>query len=115
MNKMTKKDESNNIQIIGVNVGSVSAFMGTLFSLFGLVAAIFYSFSTTVQFTQSTDSVLQGLAFGLARGIVAIIFLPFIYFLFGALMGFLYAVIFNGVAKSMGGIGIDIVRRKKGE
>lgn len=113
MSKQVTTGNVERVQIVNVEAYSLGAFIGMLFALFGFVAAVLYTFSSTVSITQATDSLLQGLTFGIARGIFALLIIPMVYFVFGFVLGYLYGVIFNAVSKSTGGIVIDTVKKKE--
>jgi hypothetical protein len=74
-----------------------------------------YSLRSTVEFTQETESIFAGLAFGATAGIVSIIVLPFIYFAFGWVLGYIHGFIFNVVAESSDGLvfRLEDVKEKK--
>jgi hypothetical protein len=72
--------------------------------ILGLGVAILYSMRTTVDIAAATDSVLSGLAFGLATGVVSILVLPLIYFGIGWIFGYLHGFVFNVIAESSGGL-----------
>ena len=91
-------------RITGIKATTVGMLQGTFFGLIGLVMAISYSISAAFEFADSTESVLHGLSLGFAHGIVAIIFVPLIYFAVGWLMGLFYGWILNTVLESSGGI-----------
>lgn len=112
MAKQVVTGTTERVQILSVESYSLGAFIGMLFALIGFVAAVFYTFSSTINIAQATDSVLQGLTFGIARGILALIIVPLAYFVLGFVLGYLYGVIFNAVSKSTGGIVIDTVKQK---
>ena len=95
-------------RITAVRASSIAMYEGTFASILGLGIAILFSLNTTVNLAASTNSVLTGLAFGLAAGAVSIIVLPFIYFALGWVIGYLHGWIFNVVAQSSGGIVVDI-------
>ena len=92
--------------IVGVKASSIAMFEGTLAGVIGLGVAIMYSLSRTLELAASTNSVLTGMAFGLATGIVSILILPLIYFAVGWLFGYLHGWIFNMVVATSGGIEI---------
>lgn len=95
-------------KITAVKPASIAMFQGTLASIIGLGIAIIHSLETTVRIAATTESVLRGMTFGLATGIVSIIVVPFIYFGFGWVIGYLHGWIFNAVAQSSGGIEVKI-------
>ena len=93
-----------NRRITGVKSSTLALFEGVFGAILGLGIAILYSLRTTVEFSQQTDSVFSGLAFGATAGIVSIIVLPLIYFAFGWVIGYIHGFIFNVVAENSDGI-----------
>lgn len=98
---MAKK---NNTRVTGVKSSTLAMFFGAFGAILGLGIAILYSLRATVEYTQQTESLLAGLAFGATAGIVSIIVLPFVYFAFGWVIGYINGFIFNVVAESSDGI-----------
>lgn len=98
--------KSSKTTVVGVKASSIAMFEGTLAGIIGLGVAIIYSLGRTFELAASTNSVLSGLAFGLATGIVSIVVLPLVYFGVGWLFGYLHGWIFNTVVASSGGIEI---------
>ncbi len=98
------KPTTSLLRITGLKATTLGMLQGTFFSLLGLVVAVSYSISAVATFTESTESVLRGLTFGLAHGFVAIIIVPLIYFVAGWVLGFLYGVIINALLESSGGL-----------
>lgn len=94
----------NNRRITGIKSSSLALFEGVLGSIIGLGVAILYSLNTTIEYTEQTESIFRGLAFGAAAGIVSIIVLPLVYFAFGWVIGYLHGFIFNVVAENSDGI-----------
>lgn len=98
---MAKK---NNVRITGVKASTVAMFEGVFASIIGLGIAIMFSLNATIDYTEATDSVLRGLAFGATAGIVSIIVLPLVYFALGWVVGYIHGFIFNVVSESSEGI-----------
>ncbi len=96
--------KSNNMRVVGVKSSTLAAFEGTFAAIVGLGVAILHSLNTTVDIAAETQSVLSGMAFGLATGIVSIIVLPLIYFGLGWLVGYVHGFVFNVVVENAGGI-----------
>ncbi len=95
-------------RIIGLKATTVGMFQGTFFGLMGLITAISYTVAASVEFTQEAESLLRGLTFGLAQGILAIIIVPLVYFAIGWLLGSLYGVILNAPLKTSGGLVVKL-------
>lgn len=102
MAKVTAKN------IVGIAPSTLGMVQGVFSSLIGLTVAIFSSLESTVQFTSDTGSVLAGLTLGVAKGFVAVIVLPLIYFGVGWLIGWLQGVILNYVLSNSGGLRVKI-------
>ncbi|HMS93498.1 MAG TPA: hypothetical protein PKD28_03865 [Candidatus Saccharibacteria bacterium] len=98
------KSTASLLRVTGLKATTLGMLQGTFFSLIGLVVAISYSISAVVKFTESTESILRGMTFGLAHGFVAIILIPIAYFIAGWIIGLLYGVIINAVLESSGGL-----------
>lgn len=95
-------------QLTEIKATSLAAFQGTFAAVFGLGVAILHSLDSVAEMTAATDSVLQGLAFGLATGIVAIIVLPLVYFAIGWVLGLIQGWIFNVVLGTTGGLVVKV-------
>ncbi len=93
-----------NKRVVGVKASSWANFVGVFWSIIGLGVAILHSLRSTVEFSQDTESLLAGLAFGTAIGIISIIVLPIVYFAFGWVIGYIQAFVFNVVAENSEGI-----------
>ena len=98
------KTSKNNRRITGVKSSTLALFEGVLFGAFGLGVAILHSLRTTVEYTEHTESLFAGLAFGVATGIVSIIVLPLVYFGLGWILGYVHGFIFNVIAENSDGI-----------
>ncbi len=98
---MAKK---NNAKVVGIKSSTLAVFEGTFLAIIGLGIALIHSLNTTIDVAEATQSVIRGMAFGLATGIVSIIVLPLIYFGIGWIFGYLHGFIFNVVAESSGGL-----------
>lgn len=94
--------------IIGVKRSSIAMFEATFGAAVGLFVAVMYSLNSTVAIAESTNSVLKGLSFGLATGVIAIIVVPLIYFGIGWVVGYVHGWLFNCIAQSSGGITVKL-------
>lgn len=94
--------------ISGVKPSSIAMFEATFGAAIGLFVAIMYSLNTTVAIADSTNSVLKGLSFGLATGIIAVVVVPLIYFGIGWVVGYIHGWLFDVIAQSSGGIKVKI-------
>jgi len=102
----------NNRRVVGVKPTSWGMLIGTFWSIIGLAVAIMFSLRTTVSIADSTSSVLAGLTFGLASGVVAIIVVPFVYFAIGWVIGVIQGYILNVVLQSSGGVVLTVEDNK---
>lgn len=93
-----------NKRVAGVDSATLATFQGVFGGIVGLGVAILHSLNATVDYAAQTESLLAGMAFGLAVGVVSIIVLPLIYFAFGWITGYLQGFVFNVVAGQSGGI-----------
>ncbi len=96
--------KTSGLRIVGVKPTTVGMLQGTTFFLVGLMVAITHTVSSTVQWAESTESVLRGLALGLAGGFIAIVCVPIIYFAIGWVLGSLQGIIINAIVGISGGI-----------
>ncbi len=102
-----------NSKVTGVKSSSIAMFEGTFAGILGLGVAILWSLRTTVDYTAATNSLLEGMVFGLAAGIVSVMVLPFVYFAFGWIIGYVHGFVFNVVAESSGGIVLRLDQSNK--
>ena len=110
---MAQNTQDTQVNITGVNAGTIALFEGTFAAAIGLFIAILYSLRVTFELSEETNSLLAGLSLGLLSGAVGLIVLPFIYFAVGWLIGYLHGIIFNAVINVSGGIGIYTAGGKK--
>lgn len=104
--------KSSNQRITGIKTSSLAMYQGVFAGVVGLGVAILYSLRNTVDMADSTDSVLAGLSFGLATGIVAILVVPLLYFAFGWILGAIQGFIFNVISETSGGIVVRVSEDK---
>lgn len=95
-------------RVTRIHPGTLATFQGTFASLVGLAVAVLFSLETTIKTAQATQSVLRGMAFGLAAGVISLIVLPFIYFAFGWVLGLVQAWVYNAVLGAAGGLVFDL-------
>lgn len=103
---MAAKTESK--RIVGIKSSTLAMFEGTFAAVLGLGVAIMHSLRSTVEVAESTQSVLGGMAFGLATGIVSIIVLPLLYFGIGWVVGYLHGFVFNVISETSGGLSFNM-------
>lgn len=81
------------ITVVGVKASSIAMFEGTLSGIIGLGVAIVYSLGKTFELAASTNSVLAGMAFGLALVSLAFWCYPLVYSGIGWVLGYLRLVL----------------------
>lgn len=102
-----------NSRVVGVKSATLALYEGAFAGVIGLGVAIMWSLRSTLSYSAQTGSVLEGMVFGLAAGIVSIFVLPFVYFAFGWVMGYLHGFIFNVISETSGGIVLRIENTKE--
>ena len=105
--------KTSGLRIVGVKPTTVGMLQGTTFFLVGLMVAITHTVSSTVQWAESTESVLRGLGLGLAGGFIAIVCVPLIYFAIGWVLGSLQGVIINALVSISGGIVVETQKEEE--
>lgn len=91
-----------------IKASTLATFQGTFAAIIGLGVAILHSIDSVARVTETTDSVLSGLAFGLATGIVSIIVLPLVYFALGWIIGLVQGWVYNVVLSTSGGLVVTV-------
>ncbi len=104
------KNESK--RLVRIKASSWAVFQGSFAGVIGLGVAILYSLRGTVHVANATNSVLSGMAFGLAAGIISIIVLPVVYFALGWLVGIVQAWVFNTILGVAGGVAFELTDDK---
>lgn len=102
-----------NQRITHIKASSLASFQGAFGSLLGLGVAILHSIDSVAKVAESTNSVLRGMAFGLASGVVSIIVVPLVYFAIGWIIGYLQAIVFNAVLATSGGLVVEVQEDKE--
>jgi citrate lyase alpha subunit len=100
--------KSNKKRLTAIKATSLANLQGTFASIIGLGVAILASLETTINVADSTDSVLRGLVFGLAAGVVSIIVVPLIYFAIGWVVGLVQGWVYNVILGAAGGLVVDL-------
>lgn len=100
--------KSSKKRLTAIKATSLANLQGTFASIIGLGVAILSSLETTINVADSTDSVLRGLAFGLAAGVVSIIVVPLIYFAIGWVVGLVQGWVYNVILGAAGGLVVDL-------
>lgn len=96
-------------RVIELKPTSWAMFQGSFGAILGLGVAVLHSIDATINFTQETDRLFAGLAFGIGAGIVSILVLPLLYFGVGWLVGIIQGWIFNTILGASGGLVVNIV------
>jgi threonine/homoserine efflux transporter RhtA len=93
---------------------SVGKVMGALYALLGLIAGAFFALFSVLGAavgmanSQSSDAIV-----GLLFGVGSVIFLPIFYGVLGFVFGLITALLYNGVARLIGGIEIEVEQRDR--
>lgn len=103
----------NNKRLLGVKPTSYAMVVGTYWSIVGLGVAILNSIKSTVEMSAATDSVLAGLTFGVAAGVVSLVVIPFVYFAMGWLIGVVQGFVLNYIVRNSGGVVITLEDNKE--
>lgn len=98
---MAKQVEQN---IVGIMPSTVALFQATFAAAIGLGIAVLRSLEASFKFGQETNSVLAGLSFGVASGLVLVIVLPLVYFALGWVLGYLNGWVLNVIIRASGGV-----------
>ena len=93
-----------NKRVVSVSATSVAMFQGAFAAVLGLGVAILHSLRASIDLANSTESVIAGIAFGLATGIISLIVVPLVYFALGWLVGFVQGLVYNAILGASGGI-----------
>ena len=97
-----------------VGVLSVGKMMGALYALLGLIAGAFFAlFSLLGAAVGMANSESSDAFVGLIFGVGSVIFLPIFYGILGFVFGLITALLYNGVARLIGGIEIDVEQRER--
>ena len=96
-------------------VGSVAKMLGVLYAIMGLVFGGIVSIVALVTTALSPERASAGMgAFGLFFGVAAVLVLPIVYGVLGVVFGAISALLYNLIARFVGGIVIDL-EPEKGE
>ena len=96
--------ESRHVKLTGIKATSLAMFEGVFGLILGIGVALMAWLGGTVGYTQSTNSLLQGMILGMGVGLLTLIVVPIIYFVAGWVLGWIHGLVFNLVAGAMGGI-----------
>lgn len=95
-------------RVVKLRATSVAMFQGAFAAVIGLGVAVLYSMRATIGMADSTESVITGMAFGLATGIVSVIVVPLLYFALGWVVGLMQGWVYNAILGASGGIVVDL-------
>lgn len=101
-----------NKRITRVNAMTVAMFQGTFASIVGLGVAVLHSLQATVKVASATDSVIAGMTFGLAAGVISVIVVPLLYFALGWVVGLVQGWVYNVVLGASGGVVVQLEDEK---
>lgn len=98
------------MEIRRIGVLSAGKVFGVLYALFGLIFgaifAIFYLLGAAAANSQGSEALV-----GMVFGVGSVIFLPLFYGVLGFIFGLISALLYNGVARFIGGIEIEVEER----
>jgi hypothetical protein len=96
--------EHRDVRITGVKPTTLAMFEGLFAALIGFAVSVAAWIGLTAHYTAATDSLLKGMLFGLAPGILAVIVDTIIYYAAGWIIGLVHGWLFNAVSSGMRGI-----------
>lgn len=94
-----------------IGPGSLAKVMGTMYALWGFIFGAFFALIAMAGAgigAAASDEPGMPMWLGPIFGVGAIIFLPILYGLLGAIFGGLTAVIYNVIAGMVGGLTLDV-------
>ena len=100
------------LTIVRVRMGTLAGFYAAGFGIVGFIVSLLYAMSISLHLGVETASLLKGLVFGVTAGLVEVFFVTIMYTIFGAVVGFVQAVIFNLISLASGGIVITTKEQK---
>jgi len=109
-----EKNQENmkDLTIIRIRLGTLAGFYAAGFGIVGFIISVIYALSASLHLGVETASLLKGLVFGVTAGLVEVFFVTIMYAIFGAVVGFVQAVIFNLISLASGGI-VIITKEQK--
>jgi hypothetical protein len=99
--------EKREVRVTNIKVTSLAMFEGVLAAIVGFIIAVAAWLGLTFNYVAATDSLLRGLLWGLAPGLLAVIVDTVIYFAIGWLIGAVHGLLFNAATSWMGGIVVE--------
>jgi hypothetical protein len=97
-------EQHREVRINNIKATSLAMFEGAFAALIGFAVAVAAWIGLTAHYTAATDSLLKGMLFGLAPGLLAVIVDTLIYFAAGWIVGLVHGWLFNMVSGMMRGI-----------
>ena len=98
------------ISVARINPLTLALLDGSLGAVWGLALALVIFIQVTTFEGALTDSLLQGMLLGVGATAVGLLAVPLLYFVIGAVLGLIHALVFNGVTQTMGGL--EMVSRR---
>lgn len=97
-------EQRREVRITSVKATTLAMFEGAFAALIGFAVAVAAWIGLTAHYTAATNSLLKGMLFGLAPGLLAVIVDTVIYFAAGWIVGLVHGWLFNVVSGMMRGI-----------
>jgi hypothetical protein len=99
------------MEIKKVGAWSVAKVMGVTYALIGLIFGIFVALAALLGVlgaaTSDSGGLAEAIGFGIGGGLIGIVVLPIFYGIMGLIVGLISAVLYNLVARLVGGIRIE--------
>ena len=92
------------VRVTGVRATTLAMFEGLFAAVIGFLVSVAAWIGLTAHYTAATNSLLKGLLFGLAPGLLAVFVTTIIYFAVGWIVGIVHGWLFNVVSGWMTGI-----------
>ena len=92
------------VRVTGVRATTLAMFEGLFAAVIGFLVSVAAWIGLTAHYTAATNSLLKGLLFGLAPGLLAVFVTTIIYFAVGWVVGIVHGWLFNVVSGWMTGI-----------
>lgn len=97
-------ERNREVRITSVKPTTLAMFEGLFAAVIGFAVAVAAWIGLTAHYTAVTESLLKGLLWGLAPGLLAVIVDTLIYFAAGWIVGMVHGWLFNAVSAMMRGI-----------
>jgi hypothetical protein len=92
------------VRVTGVKASTLAMFEGLFAAVIGFAVSVAAWIGLTAHYASATNSLLKGLLFGLAPGLLAVFVTTIVYFAVGWVVGIVHGWLFNLVSGWMTGI-----------